>query len=100
VRGEDRLARIRRGESIPFALRFHLHPDVQASLVHDGTAAFLRLPSGAAFRFDAAGGRVALEESIYLGSPVGVRRTEQIVLESTLAGEEAFVKWSLRRLGT
>ena len=100
VRGEDRLARIRRGEALPFALRFHLHPDVQASLVHDGTAALLRLPSGAAFRFDCAGGRLALEESIYLGSAVGVRRTEQIVLESTLAGEEALVKWSLRRVGT
>jgi uncharacterized heparinase superfamily protein len=98
LRGEDRLARVRPGETLPFALRFHLHPDVQASLLHDGTAVLLRLPSGAGFRLDAAGGRLALEESIYLGGG-NLRRAEQIVVESTLAGEEALVKWSLKRLG-
>lgn len=98
LRGEDRLARIRSGNALPFAIRFHLHPDVQASLLHDGTAALLRLPSGAGFRLDAAGGRLALEESIYLGGDAA-RRSEQVVIESTLAGEEALVKWSLKRVG-
>jgi len=100
IRGEDRLTRIRSGDALGLAVRFHLHPDVRASIVHDRTATLLRLPSGAAFRFDAAGGRLTLEESIYLGASAGGRRTEQIVLESTLAGEEAHVKWSLRRIPT
>ncbi|HLI10254.1 MAG TPA: heparinase II/III family protein [Alphaproteobacteria bacterium] len=98
LRGEDRLTRVQPGTTTPFAVRFHLHPDVQASLVHDGKAALLRLPSGAGFRFDASGGRLALEESIYLGAAGGPRRSEQIVVESTLAGNEALVKWSLKRL--
>jgi len=68
-------------------------------LVHNGKAALVRLASGAGFRFDAAGGRLALEESIYLGAEAGARRTEQIVVASTLAGEEALVKWSFKRLG-
>lgn len=100
LRGEDRLARVRpSGDPLAFAIRFHLHPDVQVSLLHDGSAALLRTASGAGFRLDAAGGRLMLEESIYLGSPAGVRRSEQIVIESTLAGEEALVKWSLKRFG-
>jgi uncharacterized heparinase superfamily protein len=99
LRGEDRLVRVRPGEPRPFTLRFHLHPDVQVSLVHDGKAALVRLPSGAGFRFDAAGGRLALEESIYLGAEAGARRSEQIVVASTLAGDEALVKWSFKRLG-
>lgn len=98
LRGEDRLTRIRAGNTLSFAIRFHLHPDVQASLLHDGTAALLRLVSGVGFRFDAVGGRLALEESIYLGGDAA-RRSEQVVIESTLAGEEALVKWSLKRVG-
>jgi uncharacterized heparinase superfamily protein len=98
LRGEDRLTRMRPGEALAFAIRFHLHPDVQASLVHDGTAALLRLPGGGGFRLDAAGGRLALAESVYLGAGAP-RRSEQVAIESTLAGEEAVVKWSIRRVG-
>ena len=43
MRGEDQLTG-RPGAA--FAVRFHLHPSVQASLVQDGAAALLRLPSG------------------------------------------------------
>jgi uncharacterized heparinase superfamily protein len=98
LRGEDWLTRVRPGPPLPFAIRFHLHPEVRASLVHDGSAAILRLPSGAGFRFDAAGGQLSLSESIYLGERAAARRSEQLVVESNLAGEQADVKWSIRRI--
>ncbi len=47
LRGEDRLTGPA-GQS--FVVRFHLHPQVQASLTQDGSAALLRLPSGAGWR--------------------------------------------------
>ncbi|HUC62009.1 MAG TPA: heparinase II/III family protein [Alphaproteobacteria bacterium] len=97
LRGEDRLSRIRPGEVMPVAVRFHLHPGVQTSLLHDGTAALLRLPSGAGLRLDAAGGTLALEESVYFGADAP-RRSEQIVIATTLAGDETVVKWSLKRV--
>jgi len=100
LRGEDRLARIRVDHRpLAFAVRFHLHPDVQASLMQDGKAALLRTAGRIGFRLDAAGGRLVIAESIYLGAASGSRRSEQIVIESTLAGKEAVVKWSLKRLG-
>ncbi len=99
LRGEDRLVRIRVDHRpLAFAVRFHLHPDVQASLMQDGKAALLRTADRIGFRLDAAGGRLVIAESIYLGAASGSRRSEQIVIESTLAGKEAVVKWSLKRL--
>ncbi|MFI5023705.1 MAG: heparinase II/III family protein [Alphaproteobacteria bacterium] len=99
LRGEDRLARIRVSHApLAFAVRFHLHPDVQASLMQDGKSALLRTASRTGFRLDAVGGRLVIAESIYLGAASGARRSEQIVIESTLAGKEAVVKWSLKRL--
>ena len=43
LRGEDRLTGL---PGAAFAVRFHLHPSVQAALVRDGSAALLRMPSG------------------------------------------------------
>ena len=79
---EDRkpaIWRWRRGRPKVFHVRFHLHPGVSASLVQDGTAVLLRLPSGAGWRFRAEGGKIALEKSVYLGSGE-VKRSNQIVV--------------------
>jgi len=105
IRGEDALtrpedaaspARAARG----FALRFHLHPAVQASLVQNGSAVLLRLPSGTGWRLIAEGGTLSLAESVYLGTPDDVRRTEQVVVSGTLeAGTTAArVKWALKKV--
>ncbi len=84
-----------------FALRFHLHPDVDATLAHDGQAAILRLPSGVGFRLRCqvvgAGGEVSLAESLYIGSPGERRRSQQVVIAGTLAGAGAEIKWQLSR---
>ena len=94
IRGEDA---IESATPHPFALRFHLHPHVNASLQQDGEAVLLRLPSGSGWRLRADGVRIALEESIYLGggSP---RRAEQVVLHGLQDGPQQ-VKWAITRLG-
>jgi uncharacterized heparinase superfamily protein len=93
LRGEDQLAG-RPGAA--FAVRFHLHPAVEASLIDEGKAALLRLPSGIAWRLRAAGAEMSLGESIYLGSGEG-RRTQQVVLSGTAAPGGSTVRWALRR---
>jgi uncharacterized heparinase superfamily protein len=82
-----------------FAARFHLHPEVQAQLAGDGASVLLRLPSGAGWRFRATGGRIGLEESVYLGVLGRLRRAEQIVVSGGLAGAGSTVKWSFRHEG-
>jgi uncharacterized heparinase superfamily protein len=85
---------------VPFAVRFHLHPQVKASLIQNGGAVLLRLPSGIGWRLRASGARIGLEDSVYLGAPgADVRRTEQIVLSGNAPqGETTRVKWALSRV--
>ncbi|HZS81871.1 MAG TPA: heparinase II/III family protein [Stellaceae bacterium] len=95
LRGEDGLAG-RPGAA--FVIRFHLHPAVQVSLVQEGEAALLRLPSGTGFRLRAQGAQLALAESVYLGGGE-VRKTQQIVLSGHVGSQGATVRWAIRREG-
>lgn len=93
LRGEDKLTG-RAGVS--FAVRFHLHPAVEASLIENNGGALLRLPSGALWRLRAAGAQMSLGESVYLGSGE-LRKTQQVVLGGTTGPSGATVRWALRR---
>lgn len=100
LRGEDRLVPGggEMGYGIaPFVIRFHLHPSVRASLLHNGNAALLRTAHGAGWRLRAAGAAVALADSVYLGSGIDMRRCQQITLSGETEGAGATVKWALRR---
>jgi len=93
LRGEDRLTGL---PGAGFAVRFHLHPSVQASLVRDTSAALLRCPSGIVWRLRAAGAQMSLGESIYLGSGEA-RKSQQLVLSGTVPPGGAMVRWAIRR---
>jgi len=93
LRGEDRLIG-RPGAN--FAVRFHLHPSVEASLAEGETVALLRMPSGSRWRLRAAGAEMSLGESIYLGSGEA-RKTQQVVLSGTAAPGGTTVRWAIRR---
>jgi uncharacterized heparinase superfamily protein len=95
LRGEDRLTGPA-GQG--FAIRFHLHPEAQASLAQDGTTALIRLPSGLGWRLRAQGAVMNLAESIYLGRGE-LRKSQQVVLDGHVGSTGATVKWALRREG-
>jgi uncharacterized heparinase superfamily protein len=94
IRGEDA---IEAPTPQPFTLRFHLHPEVNASLQQDGEAVLLRLRSGGGWRLRADGARMTLEESIYLGG-LEPRRSEQVVLTGYADGPQQ-VKWAISKVG-
>ena len=99
LRGEDRLDPCRRSaQGAPFAIRFHLHPDVQASLSQDGAAALLRLPKGGGWCLRAGGAVLGLEPSIYLGRGGEIRRGQQVVLTGHCAPQGVKVKWAITRI--
>ncbi len=87
LRGEDRLIaspapqQDRRGRTPrhDFAVRFHLHPDVRATLSQAGDSVLMVLANGEAWRFRATGAVASLEPSVHLASGL-VRKTMQIVL--------------------
>ncbi|HVA14983.1 MAG TPA: heparinase II/III family protein [Stellaceae bacterium] len=93
LRGEDRLTG-RAGQG--FAIRFHLHPNVQASLTQDGNAVLLRLPGGIGWRLRMQGAVLSIGESIYVGAG-STKKTRQVVLDGHVGSNGAIVKWALRR---
>lgn len=96
LRGEDRLevADRRKPSHVPFAVRFHLHPDASAVLAQGGNVALIRLKSGRGWRFRVAGADLKLEDSVYLGdgSP---RRSQQVVASGDLDSTDITVQWAL-----
>lgn len=94
IRGEDA---VEAREPQPYAVRFHLHPDVQALVQDEGDSVLLRLPSGTTWRFRAEGAAMMMEESVYLGGSAP-RPTMQIVLTGMAEGLQQ-VKWALSKVG-
>lgn len=95
--GEEEL---RGAVGVTYAVRFHLHPSVQVSLIQDGRAALLKLPSGQGWRFrSAAGTPVLLASSIYAGDGVTHRPTRQLILEGKMTTDLTRIGWSLIREG-
>jgi len=94
VRGEDVLTGSG-GEH--FAVRFHLHPKVKASVSQNGAFVLLRLPGGQGWRMLASGGTLALADSVYLGQRGEMKRSQQIIVSGTLSGNGTVMKWALRR---
>src|SRR3546814_1059157 len=82
LRGEDRFTAETSGAARPcdVALRFHLHPEVQAMAAQDGRSVVLRLPKGSGWRMRSAGATLALEPSVYLGQPRSEEHTSELVL--------------------
>ncbi|MBV9523424.1 MAG: heparinase II/III family protein, partial [Alphaproteobacteria bacterium] len=93
LRGEDGLSG---PAGTGFAIRFHLHPAVQASLIQEGGAALLKLPGGIGFRLRAEGAQMSLGESVYLGAGE-IKKTQQIILAGHVGSQGASVRWAIRR---
>lgn len=88
-----------KGDGIRHALRFHLHPDVDATLDMGGTAVSLAAKSGEiwVFRYDGQA-KLTLEPSVYLEKGrLMPRATKQIVLSAILTDFEARIGWTLAK---
>lgn len=100
LRGEDRF--VPAGTAEPdgpdtgFAIRFHLHPAVRASLDRKGNAVMLQLANREAWAFTIRGGGLALEESVFLAGE-SPRASQQIVIRG-IAGRPERVNWAFKKL--
>ncbi|MEM7073990.1 MAG: heparinase II/III family protein [Pseudomonadota bacterium] len=95
----DRALRTLGVQGLPFDIRFHLHPDVDASVDMNGMAVSLALKSGEIwiFRFDITT-RLSVEPSVYLErNRLTPRSTKQIVLSGRTLGYATRMRWSLSK---
>src|SRR6202012_4738378 len=97
VTGADRLVPARAsGTSLPFTVRFHIHPDARVSRLAGG-GILLKLPGGEGWRFRAGGGTLDGEGSVYLGGPMG-RRAEQLVISGQMKDSPAEIAWVFEQI--
>lgn len=64
--------------TVPYVVRFHLHPSIRAEVIEDGIR--LTGPNGEAWDFGCADVAPMLEPSVHLADVHGLRRAEQITL--------------------
>mgnify|MGYP000499893612 CR=1 FL=1 len=86
-------------EGVAFAVRFHLHPDVDAAIDMGGTAVSLALKSGEiwVFRHDGRT-KLSLEPSVHLEKGrLQPRATRQIVLSGLAGAFETRIGWTLAK---
>lgn len=101
IRGEDSFECVfDLAKPVKTALRFHIHPDVTASLINEGKQVLLRMKGGMGWRFKYDEGRLELEDSIYIGNGISPRKTKQIAIYGNMMSDNTGVKWSLKREGT
>lgn len=109
LRGQDTLVRpladgrSTKPEAIPFAVRFHLHPNVTVERGPSGALAVRTAQTGQLWRLRTDAAIVDLEPSIYLADPGGPLKARQIVLKSMAdpngAGDGApnRIRWAFTR---
>jgi uncharacterized heparinase superfamily protein len=95
-------AQARPGSATPFAIRFHLHPSVEAELDAALGEVRLVLPIGEGWTFrHASACTIALDPSVYLeNTRAEPAATRQIVLSGLALHQATPVRWSLTRDAT
>ncbi len=102
--GEDRLypsprARRRRAEPIAFATRFHLAPGVEVTTTADGQGALLRLRGGAVWQFRCRGGRLNVEDSLWIDGAARPQQTLMLSITGETPPDGMTISWDLNRAG-
>ncbi|MCG6901754.1 MAG: heparinase II/III family protein [Rhodobacter sp.] len=95
----DRAQDVHKLQGIPFHIRFHLHPDVDANLDMGGAAVSLALKSGEIWIFRHDGlANMALQPSVYLEKGrLKPRATKQIVLSARAIEYATRIRWTLAK---
>jgi len=92
LKGEEQLS----GKSgVPFVIRFHLHPNIKASLIRNGQEVLLVAKSGASWRFKVDGAMLDLDESVYFSHGDTPRRSLQIVFTGQTSSATTVVNWEM-----
>lgn len=98
--GTDRLGppsgELRLKRDVPFAIHFHLPPEVACRPGATPNTADLETGDGQVWRFSAQGASLSFEDSAYYADLSGARRTLQLVLRAACYGRSE-VRWLLER---
>jgi uncharacterized heparinase superfamily protein len=100
LRGSDQLiakGRKKIKESASYAVRFHLSPEIEATITADGMGAILRSRSAPPWNFRCRGGNLATEESLWIDGHGRPHRTSQLVIVGEVSALGGEIGWQFRR---
>jgi uncharacterized heparinase superfamily protein len=100
LRGQDNLiaeGRRRKSQNVPFAVRFHLAPDVEVATTADGQGALLRVRGSAVWQFRCRGGKLSIEDSLWIDGAARPHETQQLVIGGESPADGAAIAWMFRR---
>jgi uncharacterized heparinase superfamily protein len=102
LRGEDVLApagrRAKRGK-IPYAIRFHLGPGIEATLTDSKRGVHLALPDGSYWQFLSISGEVIVDDSLWVDGDGRPHQVQQLVIEGMDSRGGGSFSWLLKKLG-
>ena len=100
LRGEDLLSpegRKKRAEATPFAVRFHLAPNVEVTTTADGQGALVRMRGKTLWQFRCWGGGLTVEDSLWLDGEARPHSTLQLVVAGETPPDGMTISWQLKR---
>ena len=100
LRGADQMipkGRRKIRDAVPYAIRFHLAPGVEATLTADGMGAILRSSGAPPWNFRCRGANLGLEESLVVDGRGEAVSTTQLVIQGEVAAIGGDVAWQFRR---
>jgi uncharacterized heparinase superfamily protein len=100
LRGADQMipkGRRKIRDAVPYAIRFHLAPGVEATLTADGMGAILRSSGAPPWNFRCRGANLGLEESLVVDHRGEADSTTQLVIQGEVAAIGGDVAWQFRR---
>lgn len=81
----------------PYAVHFHIHPDVETTRSSDGKSITLKLPDSQEWKLSAQGAIISLEESIFYADFAGPCQSVQAVLRGNCVGNTS-ISWMLAKV--
>lgn len=102
LRGEDLLVpQGRKGKrgKVPFAIRFHLGPQVELRLNPNGRSAGLVLPDGSYWQFVSADAALEVDESLWVDGSGRPHPVQQLVIQGLASRGGEHFSWLLKKMG-
>lgn len=95
IQGEDNI--IGSGDK-RYTMRFHLHPNIQATILPSKNSVLLKPRKGQGWRFECLDRKLALEESVYFTENNIRRRTLQITVFGQVTDGGVCIKWRFSKI--
>ncbi len=100
IEGADRLkdpyGTLRLNHDLPFAIHFHVHPDVLCQRTETPNVAEMTLRNGEVWTFTLKGAWLALEEGTFFADSTGPTRVLQLIARGTTSGNTQ-VDWVIEK---